>query len=141
MGVLVHPNFDDERVNGVALTRMFYDPTFEGYFINAQLGEDMVTNPDGAQTAKEVLLLQNIDPEKWRPNETVYIRRSSLVAAGETVIEPKDLMEFARQLRRIQTHFKFLYGRSTDETFAMDVKFKIDRDGQLAIKQARPWLG
>ncbi|SMX39290.1 phosphoenolpyruvate synthase [Octadecabacter ascidiaceicola] len=141
MGVLVHPNFDDERVNGVALTRNFYFPTFEGYFINAQVVEDMVTNPDGAQTAEEVLLLQNIDPAKPQPYETVYIRRSSLVAADETVIELKDLMELALQLKKIQTHFQFLYGRSTDENFAMDVEFKIDRDGYLAIKQARPWVG
>lgn len=141
MGVLVHPNFDDERVNGVALTRNFYFPAFEGYFINAQIGEDMVTNPDGDATAEEVLLIQNIDAGNPDPFEAVYIRRSTLVGADDTVIRSDDLMLLARQLKLIQRHFGRLYGRSEDEDFAMDVEFKIDRDGQLVIKQARPWVG
>ena len=57
MGVLVHPNFDDELVNSVALTRNIYYPDFEEYFINAQIGENLVTKPDGAEIAEEVLVL------------------------------------------------------------------------------------
>ena len=39
MGVAVHPNFDDERVNGVAVTYHVLDPRFPGFYINAQVGE------------------------------------------------------------------------------------------------------
>ena len=141
MGVLVHPNFDDERVNGVALTRNLYFPNFEGYFINAQVGEDMVTNPEGTHTAEEVLVLKNIDAGNARPYETVYIRRSTLVAADETVISYDDLMTLTAQLKLIQDHFQLRYDRLADSRFAMDVEFKVDRDGMLAIKQARPWTG
>jgi len=141
MGVLVHPNFDDERVNGVALTRNLYFPQFEGYFINAQVGEDRVTNPDGTQTAEEVLVLQNIDTGNTKSYEMIYIRRSSLVAEDEMVIGMQDLLVLTAQLKKIQTHFAALYGMASDDRFAMDVEFKFDRDGLLAIKQARPWTG
>ena len=139
MGVLVHPNFDDERVNGVALTRNFYFPAFEGYYINAQIGEDMVTNPDGQASAEEVLVIDNIDAASTHAYEAIYVRRSSRVAAGDTVLSRDDLMLLVAQLGKIQRHFERLYRREADDSFAMDVEFKIDRDGQLAIKQARPW--
>jgi len=141
MGVLVHPNFDDERVNGVALTRNFYFPAFEGYYINAQVGEDMVTNPDGDATAEEVLVIDNIDAATQHAYEAIYVRRSSLVSEGETVLAQDDLMLLVAQLSKIQRHFARLYRRQSDDSFAMDVEFKIDRDGVLAIKQARPWIG
>ncbi|MEO9898635.1 MAG: PEP/pyruvate-binding domain-containing protein [Paracoccaceae bacterium] len=141
MGVLVHPNFDDELVNGVALTRNLYFPRFEGYFVNAQVGEDLVTNPEGDQIAEEIVILQNVDAGSARVYETVYIRRSSLVKEGDTVINYIDLMVLVAQLKKIQDHFQALYHRGTDDSFAMDVEFKFDRNGLLAIKQARPWTG
>lgn len=141
MGVLVHPNFDDEQVNGVALTRNIYFPGFEGYFINAQVGESLVTNPDGTETAEEVLVLQDINNASPYPFEAIYIRRSSLVPTGDAVLSHIDLMTLSSQLRKIQKHFSELYRRGSDKTFAMDVEFKIDANGKLAIKQARPWIG
>ena len=49
MGVLVHPNFDDEKANGVAITRNIYDPNWPGLYVNAQVGEALITNPTGAK--------------------------------------------------------------------------------------------
>ena len=139
MGVLVHPNFDDERVNGVAITRNLYFENFDGYYVNAQIGEDLITNPTGNETAEELLIMEDLNGTPDRPYELIYVRRSSLVGADERVIQTDDLTLLAEQMRLIQNHFGALYGRSDSPTFAMDIEFKIDRDGLLAIKQARPW--
>lgn len=45
MAVLVHPNFDNEIANGVALTKNVYFPDFKGFYVNVQVGESLVTNP------------------------------------------------------------------------------------------------
>ncbi|SEW24758.1 Pyruvate phosphate dikinase, PEP/pyruvate binding domain [Cognatiyoonia koreensis] len=141
MGVLVHPNYDDERVNGVAITRNLYFDNFPGYYVNAQVGEDLITNPTGDETAEELLIMEDLNGTPDRPYEMIYVRRSSLVGEGETVIQPDDLLLLTEQMRLIQAHFAKLYGRTDDPTFAMDIEFKVDRNGLLSIKQARPWVG
>ena len=43
-------------------------------------------------------------------------------------------------LETIQARFKEVYGKQDDDGFAMDVEFKVDAAGTLAVKQARPWV-
>ena len=56
MGVLVHPSYKDELANGVAVS---FDPIRgqEGvYYVNSQVGEDLVTNPEAHSVPEELLL-------------------------------------------------------------------------------------
>ena len=54
---MVHPSYQDELVNGVAVS---FDPNGDGregaYYVNSQLGEDLVTNPEAHSVPEELLL-------------------------------------------------------------------------------------
>lgn len=144
MAVLVHPNFDDELANGVALTKNIFDPNWEGYYINVQLGEYLVTNPDPGAVPDELLVMRTVvsDTPLAYGNEIIYIRRSSLITPPGHVLSNEQIEWLTVQLRKIQNHFKEVYGRQEDDAFAMDVEFKISNNPEkhLVIKQARPWV-
>ena len=137
MGVLVHENYDDELANGVAVTKNPYDPEWPGFYVNVQVGESLVTNPDPNATPDELLISAIGEHGEY---ETQYIRRSTLTNGDATVMTPKQIAELTGLLATIQERFKVLYGKQDDPGFAMDVEFKVDAHGLLAVKQARPWV-
>jgi len=138
MGVLVHPNFEDEQANGVGVTKNIYDADWPGYYVNVQLGEDLVTNPEAYSIPDEFLVANLAGEERY---EIQYVRHSNLIPNGTSLLTRAQIYELADVMGLIQWHFRRLYGISwTDTDFAMDIEFKITADGHLAIKQARPWI-
>ena len=132
MGVLVHPNFSDERVNGVAVS---YDPvTFspDAYYVNSQLGEDLVTNPE-AKSHPEQLLLDS-------KGKATVLARSNLVSSGTLLMSDTQMVQLRNNLKTIHDRFKTLYNIQDGDRFAIEIEFKITADNTLAIKQARPWV-
>ena len=125
MGVVLHPNSSAEQANGVAVSRDILYQT-EGqlgvrFYVNAQQGENLVTNPENQSTPEELLL----SPRNPRTDRVV--RRSSM-KSGEAVLSAPQLLELRRSLRVIHKEFLKLYG-STDEKFAMEVEFKVTESG------------
>ena len=137
MGVLVHENFDDELANGVAVTKNPYDPFWPGFYVNVQVGESLVTNPDPNATPDELLISAIGEHGEY---ETQYIRRSTLTQGDATVMTAPQIVELTKLLATIQERFKVLYDKQDDPGFAMDVEFKVDLHGLLKVKQARPWV-
>ncbi len=137
MGVLVHPNYDDEVANGVAVTKNPFDPNWDGFYVNVQVGESLVTNPDPNATPDE-LLISAIGPNE--EYETQYIRRSTLTVDGARVMTPEQIAELTEALETIQRRFRGIYRAENTPGFAMDVEFKVDVAGRLVVKQARPWV-
>lgn len=135
MGVLCHPNFEDERVNGVGVSAdpvYFTDSTF---YLNSQLGEELITNPES--TFPEELLL------KRYPNGTddySIIQYSSLLDVDSLLMSDSQRNLLRHYLATIHDRFAVLYHAENNPTFAMDIEYKIDSTGQLVIKQARPWV-
>ena len=137
MGVLVHPSYRDELVNGVAVS---FDPVSgrEGrYYVNSQVGEDLVTNPD-AHSIPEELLLRRIRLSNSVSAEV--LATSNQVSPGELLMSPTQIRQLRIHLEVIHDHFAGLYDPGPDEPFAMEIEFKITSDNILAIKQARPWV-
>ncbi len=132
MGVLVHPNYSGELVNGVAVS---FDPVSgrDGtYYVNSQIGEDLVTNPEAHSVPEEVLLY----PDGTRR----ILALSNQILRGQLLMTKDQLRQLRRHLATIHERFGELYGIEDDEQFAMEIEFKITSDNVLAIKQARPWV-
>ena len=134
MGVLVHPNFADELANGVAVTDDVVYQTIGNYYLNTQVGEDLVTNPEAQSIPEEILL------DWWDSNSYRVVTNSNRTIDGKRILTDTYLRELNGYLGMIHNKFSQLYGpvgRTKD--FAMEIEFKIKSDGKISIKQARPW--
>ena len=132
MGVLVHPNYTDELANGVAVS---FDPFYDlddFYYVNTQIGEDLVTNPEAHSKPEELLV--STDNDYW------VLASSNLVPSGQLLMSDDQLQQLAEHLKTIHDHFEQLYDPGADEPFAIEIEFKITSENILAIKQARPWV-
>ena len=157
MGVLIHPNYGDEQVNGVAITKNIYNPAWEGFYINAQYGEISISNPEPIETDNglltpipdEFIVSRLPASTKGYAWETQFIRHSNISTvygepvSTDNVLTVSEIELLRDNLRLIHRHFKNLY--QGDDDFAIDIEFKITETedasrGKLAIKQARPWV-
>ena len=132
MGVLVHPNYSGELANGVAVS---FDPIYGSdgsYYINTQVGEDLVTNPDALSVPEEILLNKS--------GTYTVLATSNQALPGQLLMTDGQLDQLRSRLAAIHEKFAKLYGIGDGEQFAMEIEFKITSDNILAIKQARPWV-
>ena len=133
MGILVHPSYQDELANGVAVSFSPYDPLDEAtFYVNAQAEEVLVTNPPAHSLPEEILLTAggNIN----------VLGLSNKVAPGQLLMTKAQRAQLHTHLQTIHDHFKALYNPAAHERFAMEIEFKITSENILAIKQARPWV-
>ena len=132
MGVLVHPNYSDELANGVAVS---FDPIYGGegsYYVNTQVGEDMVTNPEAYSVPEEIVL---------SPLGTyAVVATSNQVERGRLLMSDEQMDRLRAHLTVIHDEFAGLYGVEPGQRFAIEIEFKITSENILAIKQARPWI-
>jgi hypothetical protein len=131
MAVLLHPAFEDELANGVALTINEFADNRPAYYINSQAGEISVTNPTGLATPEQILYYT------WYEEPEYEVITRSSITGGAGVLSEEHLSALASHLGAIHAHFKSLLGSAAVD-FAMDVEFKVDAAGNLIIKQARP---
>ncbi len=139
MGVLLHPNFDAELANGVAVSD---DPVYlieDAYYVNAQVGENLVTNPSSAVVPEELLLTAAEDGEDGEYAETL-VQRSNLVGDDVRVLEAAHVATLYAALGTIHERFAALYAVEDGDEFSMEIEFKVTAADALAVKQARPWV-
>ncbi len=136
MGLLCHPNYQQEQSNGVGIS---IDPIYETedtFYLNTQVGESLITNPDPNSVPEEILLYR--DPTQ--SGGYLVLRLSNLVNAGELIMDDEYLNQMRDYLTVIHDEFAILYDVAGQEDFAMDIEYKVTAQNQLAIKQARPWV-
>ena len=134
MGVLVHPNFENELANGVAVSNDVVYQTIGNYYLNTQVGEDLVTNPEEQSIPEEILL------DWWDSNNYRVVTTSNRTTDGGRILTDAYLRQMTSYLGMIHHKFGRLYGPiGRTKNFAMEIEFKITNEGKLSIKQARPW--
>jgi len=136
MGVLCHPNFQEEKSNGVGISIDPIYKTEDTFYLNTQVGESLITNPDPNSVPEEILLYQN----PTQGGGYLVLRLSNLVNPGELVMDQVYLDQMREYLTTIHDEFSILYDVVGAEGFGMDIEYKVTAQDQLAIKQARPWV-
>ena len=134
MGVLLHSNFKGEQANGVAVTDDILYDSQGNYYVNTQIEENLVTNPDAESSPEEILLAW------WEKDGHQVVRQSTDAESGKNLLSDEHLADLRKRLARIHGRFGKLYGFGEDDQFAMEIEFKITKEGKLVIKQARPWV-
>ena len=134
MGILCHPNFEEEKSNGVGVSLDPIYNTVETFYLNTQVGESLITNPDANSVPEELILYED-------PDQGYYVvRESNLVQNGELVMGEEYLNQMRDYLKVIHDEFEILYDVVGAEGFGMDIEYKVTAEDKLIIKQARPWV-
>jgi len=137
MGILIHPNYSAEEANGVGVTKNPYLPGagWVGHYMNVQVGENLITNPEPGSLPDEFTIANLSGGGGF---EIQYIRHSNLIPAGETVMSRDQTLKLRGYMATLHNRFKTLYRGNSN--FAMEIEFKVTAAGDLVIKQARPWV-
>ncbi len=137
MGILVHQNFQNETSNGVGVTKNIYlpGPGWEGHYVNVQIGENLVTNPEPGSIPEEYIIANLGFGSNY---EIQYIRNSNQIETGQRILTRSQALRLRDYMDIVHTHFKNLYRGNSN--FAMEIEFKLVENGQFIIKQARPWV-
>ena len=134
MGVLCHPNFQEEKSNGVGVS---IDPIYQTqntFYLNTQVGEALITNPNPNEIPEEILLYED-------PAEGYFVLRYSNLVPQEELVMNEGYLDLMRDyLKIIHDEFAILYDVVGAEGFGMDIEYKVTAEDQLIIKQARPWV-
>jgi hypothetical protein len=136
MAVLCNRTFTDEVINGVAFTGNPANALDRRYVVTAQVGEASVVSPEpGVVAEKNVLDIVG--------GEVLGITRSlpsSLVDPGALVVSQGQLEELGAVLWHVDQRFPLELGNIPREQVILDFEFKFMPDGELAVKQVRPFL-
>ena len=135
MGVLVNPRFAFEQANGVVFTGNPTDPDDPRLTINVQVGEVPVVNATPGTIAE-------LDRVLVKNGKVVSIARetaSSLVAQGEFVLDNDRLAELVELLSDVAAVYPVDATPPPGTTVMLDAEFKITADGDLILKQIRPF--
>lgn len=137
MAVLVTLAFPDEDANGVAFTGNPANREDHNFIVNVQLGDESVVSPGvGIEPEKDIIVMRGDDVAR-----TILVRSSSLAVPGQRVLSDDQLELLGTVIAQVEDPFldHFDLGSHSRENVLVDFEFKF-QDGQLVIKQARPFL-
>lgn len=134
MGVAVHLAYPDEVANGVVVSQNIANPAMAGIYVNVQMGETSITNPDNGSQPEIVTLMAG-----GGEVQSVRLQYSSL-SPTSGILTSTESQELYNGVQKIQRHFAGLYKKNA-AAMLLDIEFKlIDADRKLLFKQVRPYI-
>jgi hypothetical protein len=131
MAVAVHRSFPNEDANGVLVTQSIANPAIDGFYVNVQLGEKSVTNPEGGALPEIFTVMAG---------GALLRDRYSSLSPGQPILSDSEIAELYQSANQVLQHFAVLYAENP-ATFPLELEFKlIPPDRHLIIKQARPYF-
>lgn len=138
MGIAVHPAYALEQINAVAVSNLEVDDGAPLYRLNSQVGELSVVQPEDPTAVAELLTFRREGNPPEATEVTVQLG-SSLVPEGEQVWPRDKLLELSHLLFTVHDHFaREVYPDISP--LSLDFELKLERSGEVAIKQVRPYL-
>ncbi|MCP4677880.1 MAG: hypothetical protein GY854_20650 [Deltaproteobacteria bacterium] len=135
MAILVNTRTKNEQSNIVAFTGNPFVAGDDRYLINAQIGElDVVSPPPGVFPEKDML-----EFSESNVSSIVRVSGSSELPEGEYVMSDQELNELGNLLRRIENVYPLDVQAPPGVEVLFDTEWKVRQDGQLIIKQIRPF--
>jgi len=104
------------------------------FYLNSQIGEELITNPTSASIPEEILL----DRVSTGSNDYIVVQRSNCLPSNTTILGEQYRDQMRHYLSVIHDQLVLLYNAVNNDNFAMEIEYKIANDNQLIIKQARP---
>jgi hypothetical protein len=139
MAILVNTRTAREQANIVAFSGNVLGPDHTQYLINAQTGELPVVSAEPGVWPEKNLL--SVDDETGSVTEIIRARLSSEVGEGEHVLEDARLQELGSALWSIVKAYPMDAQVPDGQRVILDTEWKVREDGQLIIKQVRPFSG
>ncbi len=136
MGIAVNPAFALEQVNAVVLTNLSGTSTNSFYRVVSQVGYESVVQPADPTVVAEVLTFR-------RDGQSVvgvqHLVSSSLSAGGAPLWSNENLDILGGLVFVVQDHFETSVYPEL-RPLRLDLEVKIDRSGEVVLKQVRPYL-
>lgn len=136
MGVAVNPSFALERVNAVALTNLVGEGGGSVYRVVSQVGYESVVQPADPTAVAEVLTFRR---DGSNLSDVRRLVSSSLSPGGAPLWSDPDLAILAGLLFTVQDHFEAQVYPEL-RPLRLDLEVKIERSGEVALKQVRPYV-
>ncbi len=135
MGVLIDTRIDDEQANVVAFTG---NPSAvdDRYLVEAQIGEYDVVSAE-AGIYPETTLVTITDGEVTK---ILRVDTSSELGSGVWVLDDAQITELSELLSDIEEVYPIDEACPEGSSILLDTEWKVDEEGQLLIKQVRPFL-
>ena len=136
MGVAVSEAYKNEAANGVLITQNIADRNTAGMYVNVQVGEVSVTNPDGNIIPEIFSIISGAEPGTLQAARLGW----SSLSPSKPILSDAEISKLYTAAMIVQQRFSALYGE--DPAFAtLDLEFKLKADSRaLIVKQVRPFM-